>query len=88
MGKCSTEIMQALAFALRWCDEHPNWISVKDELSVENDIVLTANNRGGVSMGYYTDDEWRNIMFTDEKSPYPITHWMPRPSTEHLKKEE
>ena len=24
MNKCSTEIMQALAFALRWADEHPN----------------------------------------------------------------
>lgn len=23
MGKCSTEIMQALAFSLRWCDQHP-----------------------------------------------------------------
>ena len=23
MNKCSTETMQALAFALRWCDEHP-----------------------------------------------------------------
>jgi hypothetical protein len=29
-GKCSTEIMQALAFALKWCDEHPNWVSVED----------------------------------------------------------
>ena len=24
MGKCSIEIMQALAFALRWADEHPD----------------------------------------------------------------
>ena len=31
-GKCSTEILQALAFALRWCDQHPAWISVEDEL--------------------------------------------------------
>ena len=31
-GKCSTEIIQALSFALRWCDEHPHWISVEDEL--------------------------------------------------------
>lgn len=32
MGKCSIEIMQALAFALRWADAHPRWISVEDEL--------------------------------------------------------
>lgn len=31
-GMCSTEIVQALAFALKWADAHPHWTSVEDEL--------------------------------------------------------
>ena len=62
MGKCSTEILQALAFALRWCDAHPNWISVDDELPTEkpnnckkfgmkgyeNVVIHEGNAKGGV----------------------------------------
>lgn len=35
MGKCSTEIMQALAFALRWADEHPKLVVIPPE-EIEN----------------------------------------------------
>lgn len=31
MNKCSTEIMQALAFALRWADEHPKLVVIPPE---------------------------------------------------------
>lgn len=63
----------------RRADSHPRWISVEDELPPENDIVLTANDRGGISMGYYCDDDWHNIMFTDREQAIPITHWLQLP---------
>ena len=70
-GKCSTEIMQALAFALRWCDEHPNWISVEDELPrdfkivedgffagkyEQTDIVMVALDDGDFGFARYVHD--------------------------------
>jgi hypothetical protein len=39
-GKCSTEIIQALAFALKWADAHHHWTSVEDELPKENGRYL------------------------------------------------
>ena len=70
-GKCSTEIMQALAFALRWCDEHPQWISVEDELPKERDwyLIYDASMSHDVCMWY--GDCWGNC--------YNVTHWMPLP---------
>lgn len=65
MGKCSTEIMQALAFALRWCDHHPRWISVEDELPKFYDNVLYCDEDGD----YYTETD--NI-----GQDVKITHWM------------
>lgn len=47
MGKCSTEILHALAFALRWCDQHPRWISVEDELPEKGDIVIVMQDAYG-----------------------------------------
>ena len=65
MGKCSTEILHALAFALRWCDQHPNWISVEDELPKFYDNVLYCDEDGD----YYTETD--NI-----GQDVKITHWM------------
>lgn len=64
-GKCSTEIMQALAFALSWCDTHPAWISVEDELPKFYDNVLYCDEDGD----YYTETD--NI-----GQDVKITHWM------------
>ena len=79
MGKCSTEILNALAFALRWCDAHPAWISVEDELPPNkggfSDEVLTyayASKRYVVAMFCYISNCW----FGCDDS---VTHWMPLP---------
>lgn len=84
MGKCSTEIMQALAFALRWTDEHPHWISVGEELpprkseydDLSNNVLATDGKEiyesvyNHDSKDWFTHDMWRL---------YNITHWMPMP---------
>lgn len=79
MGKCSTEIVQALAFALRWCDQHPRWISVEDELPPNNggfsDEVLTYNletNQCVVAQFNYISNCWFGCDDT-------VTNWMPLP---------
>lgn len=80
MGKCSTEILQALAFALRWCDAHPAWISVEDELPKERDWYLIYDTNMGHDVCMWYGDCWGNC--------YKVTHWMPLPSIEHLKEKE
>jgi len=74
-GKCSTEILHALAFALRWCDQHPAWISVEDELPPNNggfsDEVWTYNlatNQCVVAQFNYISNCW----FGCDDS---VTHW-------------
>jgi len=79
MGKCSTEIMQALAFALRWCDQHPRWISVEDELPEVGVAVLTITPRGTQRVGYY-EDGWWLANYIDLVRMGSITHWMPLPA--------
>ena len=84
MGKCSTEIMQALAFALRWADEHPHWISVEDELPPtsdkddESDDYLIVDSYGDKNVGHYNkmDKLWLSC---DGYILY-ATHWMPMPA--------
>ena len=84
MGKCSTEIMQALAFALRWCDQHPNWISVKDELPPKENPPLTlsvnvlATNGNFIHKDYY-DHSIKLWVRAVDWSIENITHWMPLP---------
>ena len=75
-GKCSTEIMQALAFALRWCDEHPNWISVEDELPKDGQYTATINKAGEQDVRHYSYGKWYSN-FGNEYDD--ITHWMPLP---------
>ena len=85
MNKCSTEIMQALAFALRWCDEHPAWISVEDELPPKTGFYNVVLNGDAYSLWYYQSiNEWAEI-YADEagylqsRKIEGITHWMPLP---------
>lgn len=73
MNKCSTEIMQALAFALRWCEEHPHWISVVDELPKKEGWILICSY-SDVDMWYYNGQTAKDLV--DYAS---ITHWMPLP---------
>lgn len=93
MGKCSTEIMQALAFALRWTDAHPAWISVEDELppkeseydSLSNNVLATDGKEIYESVYNHDFEEWFTHDFWAINN---ITHWMPLPSIEHLKDKE
>ena len=87
-GKCSTEIIQALAFALRWCDAHPNWISVEDELppkeseydDLSNNVLATDGKEIYESVYNHDFEEW----FThDLWAINNITHWMPMPAPPH-----
>lgn len=87
-GKCSTEIMQALAFALRWCDEHPAWISVEDALPPKRQRVIAYN---GVTnrIAWVLEDgswiaethQWKNQWKRNCFKTYPVTHWqhLPQP---------
>lgn len=87
MNKCSTEIMQALAFALRWCDSHPHWISIEDELPPRwetnpnvSDTVITYGFLGDT----HPIVELNHYHFGDKRWFYSqATHWMP---FEHPKK--
>lgn len=78
-GKCSTEIMQALAFALRWCDEHPQWISVEDELPPQNGRYIFFSDTMGVRTSYY----YAGISLNEH-----VTHWMPLPPAPVVSKSE
>ena len=86
MGKCSTEIMQALAFALRWCDAHPNWISVEDELPQETNMYIVVHHNVVCTMWWYDGlEEWAEI-FVDEceylqsRKMDGVTHWQHLPA--------
>ena len=90
MGKFSTELMQALAFALRWCDEHPNWISVKGRKpklkhSADNlkysDTVIVTNGKYSISARweYNTWVGWYGWFTDGDEELKGITHWMPTP---------
>ena len=100
MGKCSTEIMQALAFALRWADEHPHWISVKDrkpkiKYSADNmkysDTVIVTNGKYSTS-ARWVHNTWAGWYgwFTDgdEELKFSITLWMPMPKMPILSNSE
>lgn len=79
--KCNTEIMQALAFALRWCDEHPRWISVDDELPKDSGgFYLSVDKNGEIWYRQYTKlYGWRSMVGNMFISGWEVTHWMPTP---------
>lgn len=83
MGKCSTEIIQALSFALRWCDEHPHWISVEDELPPkEKNVLIWSSGSKEVMIGYYIGRNWQRktndfYSYVDDGYWHNVTHWMP-----------
>lgn len=65
----------------------PHWISVEDELPEVGVAVLTITPRGTQRVGFY-EDGWWLANYIDLVRMGSITHWMPLPSVEHLKKEE
>lgn len=83
-GKCSIEIMQALAFALRWCDEHPNWISVKEQLPPFNGFTcdeFSVPVLAVVEHIEYTDVTLCSYDYSQKEwaTEGKVTHWMPLP---------
>lgn len=80
-GKCSTEIIQALSFALRWCDEHPHWISVEDELpKTETEVLMVSSGSTDTLCGYRCKvgkNRW--YCYNDDDYWHNVTHWMPLP---------
>ena len=83
MNKCITEIMQALAFALRWCEEHPQWISVEDELPPLKQRVLIYDEDEDVMIVDERQEDYYNNSGTNTgwewSSELDPTHWMPLP---------
>ena len=65
-GKCSTEIMQALAFALRWCDQHPAWISVEDYATDELPPLINKKDPYGESVQVLFVVELDGIQFINK----------------------
>ena len=66
----------------KWLDQHPNWISVEDELPKENgktqqSVSVWATD--GLTSGefrYNFDTKTWTDMWGD---PFDVTHWMPLP---------
>jgi hypothetical protein len=60
-----------------WADQHPHWISVKDELPKEPVDVLVYDEDDGILVSRYMKDYWSCA--DDYLSCDCITHWMPLP---------
>lgn len=65
----------------KWADEHPNWISVEDELPKDmlQSLCLVVT-KGVVAVGFYYNDykQWFATGYCNLK-PIEVTHWMPFP---------
>jgi hypothetical protein len=68
----------------RWADEHPNWISVEDELPEENKWVLTFNGTSINLLMLAGNGGWYDHSVAKHRN---VTHLMSLPSVEHLNKE-
>lgn len=64
---------------------HPNWISVEDELPKAGQHVATINKVGVPDVRYYSHDKWYSN-FGNEYDD--ITHWMPLPQAPKKRGEE
>lgn len=62
------------------------WISVKERLPKEDEVVLVFGGRS-IYTAYYGENRWGGIGWHKLNSKYHNcnpTHWMPLPSTEGL----
>ena len=67
-------------------DETSKWISVKDRLPEDDEVVLIACKIGKIFVGYHKHlfqgcEVWRILTARDstKKITYTVTHWMPLP---------
>ena len=72
-------LIKAAKIGMKFADEHPHWISVEEELPKEHEWIL----------GFSPKRSYIDIYNFDSNGlieAHGITHWMPLPSVEHLKK--
>ena len=74
-------LIQMVKEGAEWADQHPNWISVDDELPPRSEgsfifskTVLVCNKVG------YIDTAWYNFKLNRWEWLNDITHWTPLPS--------
>lgn len=65
------ELESAFDAGVKWCEEHPNWISVEDELPKEEGRYIFYDEILGPQVSTY----YEGCTLVSS-----ITHWMPLPS--------
>lgn len=61
---------------IEYGQQHPQWISVKDELPKDGAYVVTINKVGLKEVRHFYHDKW----FSSFGNEYgDVTHWMPIP---------
>lgn len=78
------DVQDAFEQGALWADEHPHWISVEDHLPHRNVFVLTCDGQENVNLLMLAGNgRWYDKAVGLHRN---ITHWMPLPSVENLKK--
>jgi len=86
MSKNVVHIADAWHAAVKWADQHPNWISVEDELPpkrkdplVISDKVLIRTTGGYylTAVYDYQDKQWIDVYNIETLESNKVTHWMP-----------
>lgn len=66
-----------------WADAHPHWISVEEQLPIEDKDVLVADDEGNVYVALFIDFcDFKGFFMNDNERTKVngVTHWMPRPA--------
>ncbi|MBR5118878.1 MAG: DUF551 domain-containing protein [Muribaculaceae bacterium] len=65
--------------SIEWAWQHPNWISVEDELPNNYEPVIAAFDRHFARVCFHCGDTWYLDNPPVAEPMYGITHWMPLP---------
>jgi len=69
-----------------WADQHPNWISVEDELPpkrkdplvISDKVFIRTTGEDYLSAVYdYQDKQWIDVYNIETLESNKVTHWMP-----------
>jgi hypothetical protein len=75
--------VSAFEKGVKWAEEHPHWISVKDEKPPYNErVLLYGKDCTYATIGELCNEYGHDKYYDDEGSPWRyenITHWMPLP---------
>jgi hypothetical protein len=78
IGDCTTELAKnALAYIQHLEAQQPKWISVKDRLPEEDDVVVAWLEINAGLILVYHDGAFYDLAF--DKPTMIVTHWMPLP---------